>query len=46
MLLQNQYQGKNIDLKEGDEAYVKVEVTDTGLNHKQESLVQGPYNVL
>jgi hypothetical protein len=33
---------KNIDLKECDEAYVKVDVTDTGRNHKLESLVQGP----
>jgi RNase H-like domain found in reverse transcriptase/Reverse transcriptase (RNA-dependent DNA polymerase)/Integrase zinc binding domain/Chromo (CHRromatin Organisation MOdifier) domain/Integrase core domain len=38
--------GKNTDLKEGDEAYVKVEVTEMGRNHKLESLVQGPYKVL
>jgi hypothetical protein len=38
--------GKNADLNEGDEAYVKVEETEMGRNHKLESLVQGPYNVL
>jgi hypothetical protein len=38
--------GKNADLKEGDEAYVKVEVTEMGRNHKLESLFQGPYKVL
>jgi hypothetical protein len=32
---------KNIDLEKGDEAYVKVEVTNTGRNHKLESLLQG-----
>jgi hypothetical protein len=30
---------KNEDLQEGDEAYDKVEVTETGRNHKLESLV-------
>jgi hypothetical protein len=29
-----------------DEAYVRVEVTDVGRNHKLESLVQGPYRVV
>jgi hypothetical protein len=33
---------KNINLKEGDQAYLRVEVTDIGRNHKLESLVQGP----
>jgi hypothetical protein len=37
---------KNVNLQEGDEAYVRVEVTDVGRNHKLESLVQGPYRVL
>ena len=37
---------KNVNLKEGDQAYLRVEVTDIGRNHKLESLVQGPYEVL
>jgi hypothetical protein len=37
---------KNADLKEGDQAYLRVEITDTGRNHKLESLVQGPYEVV
>lgn len=37
---------KNTGLTEGDEAYVRVEVTETGRNHKLESLVQGPYRVV
>jgi hypothetical protein len=37
---------KNADLKEGDQAYLRVEVTETGRNHKLESLVQGPYEVV
>jgi Chromo (CHRromatin Organisation MOdifier) domain len=37
---------KNVDLQEGDEAYVRVEVTDVGRNHKLESFVQGPYRVM
>jgi hypothetical protein len=36
---------KNAYLQEGDEAYVRVEVTDVGCKHKLESLVQGPYRV-
>jgi hypothetical protein len=32
---------KNVNLQEGEEAYVHVEVTDVGRNHKLESLVQG-----
>jgi hypothetical protein len=37
---------KNTDLSAGDEAYLRVEVTDVGRNHKLESLVQGPYRVV
>jgi hypothetical protein len=37
---------KNINLQEGDEAYVRVEVTDVGRSHKLDSLVQGPYRVV
>jgi hypothetical protein len=37
---------KNVNLKEGDQAYLRVEVTDVGRNHKLESLVQGPYEVV
>jgi hypothetical protein len=37
---------KNGKLQEGDEAYPRVEVTDVGRNHKLESLVQGPYQVV
>jgi hypothetical protein len=37
---------KNANLREGDEAYIRVEVTDVGRNHKLESPVQGPYHVL
>jgi hypothetical protein len=37
---------KNKKLQEGDEAYVRVEVTDVGRNHKLESIVQGPYRVV
>ena len=37
---------KNTNLREGDEAYVRVKVTDVGRNHKLESLVQGPYRVV
>jgi Chromo (CHRromatin Organisation MOdifier) domain len=37
---------KNTGLTEGDEAYVRVEVTETGRNHKLESLMQGPYRVV
>jgi transposase InsO family protein len=36
----------NSDLKEGDHAYLRVEVTDIGRNHKLESLVQGSYHVV
>jgi transposase InsO family protein len=39
-------QTKNADLTEGDEAFVKVEVTEQGRNSKLESLVQGPYRVV
>jgi Chromo (CHRromatin Organisation MOdifier) domain len=37
---------KNTDLSVGDEAYLRVEVTDVGRNHKLESLVQDPYRVV
>jgi hypothetical protein len=37
---------KNADLQEGDEAFVKVEVTEQGWNSMLESLVQGPYRVV
>jgi transposase InsO family protein len=37
---------KNGNLQEGNEAYLRVEVTDAGRNHKLESLVQGPYRVV
>jgi hypothetical protein len=33
---------KNNELSVGDEAYLRVEITDVGRNHKLESLVQGP----
>jgi hypothetical protein len=36
----------NANLKEGDQAYVKVEVTEMGRNSKLESLVEGPYIVV
>jgi hypothetical protein len=39
-------QPKNANLREGDQAYLRVEVTETGRNHKLESLVQGPYEVV
>jgi hypothetical protein len=37
---------KNTDLSVGDEAYLRVDNTDVGRNHKLESLVPGPYRVL
>jgi hypothetical protein len=37
---------RNANLQEGDEAYVRVELTDVGGIHKLESLVQGPYRVV
>jgi transposase InsO family protein len=37
---------KNSEVKEGDEVFLRVEVTEVGRNHKLESLVQGPYQVL
>jgi hypothetical protein len=37
---------KNSEVKVGDEVLLRVEVTDVGRNHKLESLVQGPYQVL
>jgi hypothetical protein len=37
---------KNSSFPEGYEAYVRVEVTDVGPNHKLESLVQGLYRVV
>jgi hypothetical protein len=37
---------KNVNLKEGDKSYLRMEVTDIGRNHKLESLVQGPYEVI
>jgi Chromo (CHRromatin Organisation MOdifier) domain len=36
---------KNTELSVGDEAYLRVEITDVGRNHKLESLVQGLYRV-
>jgi hypothetical protein len=39
-------QPENANLREGDRAYLRVEVTETGRNHKLESLVQGPYEVV
>ena len=33
----------NINLQEGDEAYLHVEITDVGRNNKLESLVKDPY---
>jgi hypothetical protein len=36
----------NTELSVGDEAYLRVEITDIGRNHKLESLVQGPYRVV
>jgi hypothetical protein len=37
---------KNGNLQEGDEAYLRLEVTDVGRNHKLESIVQGLYQVV
>jgi hypothetical protein len=37
---------KNSEVKEGDDVFLRVEVTEVGRNHKLESLVQGPYRVL
>jgi Integrase core domain/Chromo (CHRromatin Organisation MOdifier) domain len=37
---------KNSEVKEGEEVFLRVEVTEVGRNHKLESLVQGPYRVL
>jgi hypothetical protein len=37
---------KNSELSVRDEAYLRVEITDVGRNHKLESLVQGPYRVV
>jgi ribosomal protein S8E len=39
-------QPKNANLRERDQAYLRVEVTKTGRNHKLEYLVQGPYEVV
>jgi hypothetical protein len=33
-------------VKEGDDVFVRVEVTEVGRNHKLKYLVQGPYLVL
>jgi hypothetical protein len=33
-------QPKKANLREGDQGYLRVEVTETGRNHKLESLVQ------
>jgi hypothetical protein len=35
-------QPKNDNLRKGYQAYLRVEVTETGGNHKLQSLVQGP----
>jgi hypothetical protein len=37
---------KNSDLTEGNEAYLRLEVTEIGRNHKLELLGQGPYRVV
>jgi Chromo (CHRromatin Organisation MOdifier) domain len=37
---------KNTELSLGDEAYLRVENTDVGRNHKLESLFHGPYRVV
>jgi hypothetical protein len=37
---------KNSEVKEGEEVFLRVAVTEVGRNHKLESLVQGPYRVL
>jgi hypothetical protein len=39
-------QPKNANLREVDQAYLRVEVTDTGRNQKLESLVQGHYELV
>jgi hypothetical protein len=45
----NYYRGvqpKNANLREGDQAYLRGEVTETGRNHKLKSIVQEPYDVI
>jgi hypothetical protein len=37
---------KNSEVREGDDVFLRVGVTEVGRNHKLESLVQGPYRVL
>ena len=37
---------KNANLRDGDFAYVRVEVTEVGRSHKLDSLVHGPYRVV
>jgi transposase InsO family protein len=37
---------KNAQLREGDQAYVRVEVTEVGRSHKLDSLVHGPYRIV
>jgi hypothetical protein len=37
---------KNVNIKEGDQDYLRVEVTDIGRKHKLESLELGPYEVI
>jgi hypothetical protein len=39
-------QPKNAKLRDGDQAYLRAGVTETGRNHKLQSLVQGPYEVV
>jgi hypothetical protein len=36
------FQPKNANLREGDQAYFRVEIIETVRKHKLESLVQGP----
>jgi hypothetical protein len=33
-------------VKEGDDVFLRVEVTEAGRSHQLESLIQGPYRVL
>jgi hypothetical protein len=40
------FRPKNSEVEEGDDVFLRMEVTEVGRNHKLESLVQGPYRVL
>jgi hypothetical protein len=37
---------KNSEVKEGEDVFLRGEVTEVGRNHKLESMVQGPYRML